>query len=241
MNQFFKPNHFESELKAINLILLLQISLVLVFYLFTKRGLSLDGAHNLIRMIAEESFYFLELSRQSVYFFQQLPSYLIIRHTKFSSLEFLTLVFSFGLVWIHILSLIGCFFILPHEKKQLLLFPLLFFIAGPLTALGVSVSTSLSVSSYLWLSSFVIYYSDLSKVRHQLLFLIIPLPLLLSHEMMSYMAPFLIFLCVLKLHCNFKESNIHRSNFKKIKPQQLKTGKTYLKKTNFSFILLSVI
>jgi len=185
--------------KTVNLILLLKISIVLFFHLWTKRGLSLDGAHNLIRMTAEESFYFLELSRQSVYFFQQLPAYLMIRYTNFSSLELLTVVFSFGLIWIPILSLLGCFLILPDKKKQLIFFPLLFFIIGLLPALGVSVSAGLSVAGYLWPVVFMIYYSDLSKISRKFFFLLTPLPLILSHEMMSYMAPFLIFLCVIRL------------------------------------------
>lgn len=185
--------------KTVNLILLLKICIVLFFHLWAKRGLSLDGAHNLIRMTVEESFYFLELSRQSSYFFQQLPAYLMIRYTNFSSLELLTVVFSFGLIWIPILSLSGCFLILPDKKKQIIFFPLLFFILGLLPALGVSVSAGLSIASYLWPVGFMIYYSDLSKISRKFFFLLTPLPLILSHELMSYTAPFLIFLCIIRL------------------------------------------
>ena len=70
---------------------------------------------------------------------------------------------------------------------------------GPLTALSQSVSVSLSVFSYVWFVAFVIYYSDLSLNRHKILFLLAPLPLLLSHELMSYASLFLIFLCLLKI------------------------------------------
>ena len=44
----------------------------------------------------------------------------------------------------------------------------------------------------------MIHYSDLSKTAHKILFFLIPLPLLFSHEMMSYMAWPLIGLCLYK-------------------------------------------
>ena len=69
---------------------------------------------------------------------------------------------------------------------------------GPLTCLGISVSVALSVCSYVWLAVFVIHYSNLSITTHKILFFLIPLPLLLAHEMMSYMAWPLIILCALK-------------------------------------------
>jgi len=187
------------KIKNLNLFLSFQLTLIFLFYFFTKRSLNLDAAHNLIRMIAEESFYFLEIARQSIYFLQQIPSYLTIKYTSFSSLNFLIFVWSLGLVWIPIISLLGSFFILPKHKKEFVFFPLLFFFTGFLTALGISVSASLSVSCYLWFAIWTIYYSDLSQFHHRFLFLIIPIFLLLSHEMMSYMGPVLIFFCCLKL------------------------------------------
>lgn len=172
--------------------------------LFSK-GLSLDGVHILYRMIKAESFYFIETSRIAIHFFQQLPAWLFIRFSASNSLSALVWIFSLGLVWIHLISFIGSYFILPQNKKFFLFFPLFAFFTGPVTAFGVSISASLSASSYIWFVFFTVYYSNLSAKSHQYLFLLTPLPLLFSHEMMSYMAWPLILLCLLKIKAQKKK------------------------------------
>lgn len=128
----------------------------------------------------------------------QLPAWLFIKLSSSSSLSILTTLHSFGLIWIHIISLLGCFLILPKNKNKVLFFPLFAFLTGPLPALGISVSKSLFVCSSVWLAAFVIYYSDLSIQKHRLFFLLAPLPLILSHELISYIAFPLIALCIWK-------------------------------------------
>jgi len=183
-----------------NRIPLIGIMLTFCFYLFYNRGLSLDGSHNLLRMILNNSFYQLEFSRILFAVIQQLPAYIFIKYSPFNSISFLVKIFSFGLIWIHIISFLGCYFILPERKKYYIFFPLLAFYTGPLTALGISISASLSVFSYVYLTAFVIHYSDFSIKTHKLLFFLTPIPLFLSHEMMSYMAWPLIYLSLLKLN-----------------------------------------
>ena len=185
-------------MSAVNKLLLVVAALVLGSHTFLSRGLEYDGSDNLLRMIIEESFYNAQLSRKFFDFFYQLPAYLFIKFSPIPSLPFLTAIHSFGLIWVHIISLIGCFFILPKGRKNLLFFPLFAFLTGPLTALGISVSQGLSVCSYIWLVAFVLYYSDLSLWKHRLLFFLTPFPLLFSHELISYMAFPLIALSILK-------------------------------------------
>lgn len=167
--------------------------------IFFGKGLSLDGVHILYKMIKAESFYFIETARIAIHFFQQLPAWLFIHFSPSNSLSALVWIFSYGLIWIHPISFIGSYFILPKNKKFYLFFPLFAFFTGPLTAFGVSISASLSVFSYIWFVFFTVYYSNLSTQSHQILFLLTPLPLLFSHEMMSYMAWPLILLCLLKI------------------------------------------
>ena len=59
--------------------------------------------------------------------------------------------------------------------------------------------------------AFIIYYSDLSNKIHRFLWVLVPLPLILSHEMMSYMAWPLIFLCWNKLQRERKKSLINQA------------------------------
>lgn len=182
----------------VNRLLLISCAAVLGSHTFLSRGLDHDGSHNLFHMIAEKAIYNVELSRKIFDFFYQLPAYLLIKFSPFSSLSILTIFHSFGLIWIHIISIIGCFFILPKGRKNLLFFPLFAFLTGPVTGLGISVSVGLSVCSYIWFVAFVLYYSDLSLLRHRLLFFLVPFPLLFSHELTSYMALPLIALCLRK-------------------------------------------
>lgn len=183
---------------AVNRLLLVICAAVLGSHTFLSRGLDYDGSHNLFYMIAEEAIYNIELSRKFFDFFYQLPAYLFIKLSSSSSLSTLIALHSFGLIWIHIISIIGCFLILPKDRKNLLFFPLFAFLTGPMTGLGISVSVGLSVCSYIWFAAFVLYYSDLSCLRHRLLFFLAPLPLLFSHELISYMALPLGLLCLWK-------------------------------------------
>ena len=178
-------------------------------YIIFNRALSLDGSHNLLRMVLDDSFYFLELARSSFYILQQLPALIFIKIPIFDSSALLVKVFSFGLVWIHIVSFFGAYLILPREKKHYIFFPLLGFLTGPLTSFGLSISSSLSVFSYVWLTAFVIHYSNLSFIKHKLFFLLTPAPLFLSHEMMSYMSWPLIYLALLKLK-EIKNSSMNK-------------------------------
>ena len=163
-------------------------------------GLDYDGSHILTGMVFKNSFEFIETSRLFFDFLKELPAYLFIQFFPSDSLSLLTQVFSFGLVWIHIFSLIGCWLILPKDRKSFIFFPLFAFCCGPLIALEHSISTSLSAFSYVWFMAFVIYYSDLSLKMHKALLFLTPLPLFLSYELMSYASLLLIFLCLLKIN-----------------------------------------
>ena len=188
-----------SYLSHLNRILFFCFAIVLTSQVLSSRGLALDGAHNLLRMILKDSFYQLEIARTSFCFLQQLPAFLFIKLKFSNSISLLTQIFSFGLVYIHLVSFIGAYLILPHNKKQFLFFPLFAFFLGPITALGASISASLSVCSYLWFQAFTIHYSNLSLKKHRITLGLSLLPLFLSHELMSYIAWPLIALSVLKL------------------------------------------
>ena len=190
---------YKFNLFFINRLLILGTFTCLMSQVFLSRGLGLDGVHTLYKITFEQSFYFIETARMLTHLFQQLPSLLFIKFSSSNSIGLLTQVFSFGLIWIHILSFIICYLILPQSKKEMIFFPLFAFFIGPVTGLGASIGASLSVFSYIWLIAFLIHYSNLDKKSHKLLLLLAPIPLLLSHEMMSYMAWPLIFLSLLKL------------------------------------------
>ena len=168
------------SLFSINKLLLIGALICFLSQVFLSRGLGLDGVHVLYKIIFEESFYFIEPARIGTHFFQQLPSLLFIQFFNSSSIGLLTQVFSFGLIWIHILSFVICYLILPQSKKEMIFFPLFSFFIGPVTGLGASVGASLSVFSYIWFIAFLIHYSNLNKKSHKFLFVLAPISLLLS-------------------------------------------------------------
>ena len=192
----------KESLTKLTKILSLGFIVSLFSQVFFGRGLDLDGVHILYEMVFKETFIFYETARIITHFFQQVPAWFFIKFIPIRSVEVLVQVFSFGLIWIHILSILGCYFILPKDKKHLLFFPLFGFFTGPLVALGVSISASLVVCSYIWLVAFMIHYSNLSSRLHSLLLFFISLPLFLSHEVLFYMSWFLIYL-VLQKRKNF--------------------------------------
>lgn len=183
---------------AVNKILLLSFAVVLGAHTLLSRGLDHDGAFKLMTIAIYNTFFYNESARIISNTLSQLPVWLFVKLSSSSSLSFLTILYSFSLIWIHIISIVGCFLILPKEKKRILFFPLFAFLTGPLPALDVSVSMALSICSYVWLTAFIIYYSDLSFWKYRLFFALVPFPLLLSHELISYMAFPLIALCILK-------------------------------------------
>lgn len=183
---------------VVNKILLLNFAIVLGCHTLLSRGLDYDGAYALISVVAEGTFSHWDPARIVFSTLSELPAWLFIKLSSSFSLSLLTILYSFGLIWVHIISIVGCFLILPKDKKQLLFFPLFGFLTGPLPALGMSVSMALSVCSYVWLVAFIIYYSNLSIWNHRLFVALAPLPLILSHELMSYMAFPLIALCIVK-------------------------------------------
>ena len=178
-------------------VLLLTFCVALFSQVFFYAGLGHDGDRILISLITNKKFCLEEMSRMTFHIIYQLPAYLFILFHPSNSLSDLTRVFSFGLIMTHIFSILGCYLILPQNRKAFLFFPLIAFIIGPLTVLGISISSLVSVYSYLWLVGFIIYYSDLSLKTHKLFFLLSPIPLFLSHELMSYMGLMFSFLLVL--------------------------------------------
>lgn len=202
-----QTNNNNSKMAPISLFLFVGMLSVLSSYLIFNRGLSFDGPHDLLRMVLNNSFYYLEPARQIFYTIQQFPAYIFIKYFSSNSIPILVKMFSMGLIWVHIFSVFGCYLILPKDKKYYIFFPLLAFLVGPATGLAISVSTSLSAFSYVWLTAFVIHYSHFSKISHKILFFLTPIPLFLSHEMMSYMAWPLIYLCVLKIRTQNKAEN----------------------------------
>ena len=182
------------SIKTVNIIFALGAVVVLYFHVLFAVGLY-DGSHDLIEMIFSHRVLILEISRLFFEFGQQAPTLFFIEKFSSSSLLFLVQLFSFGLVWIHAFSLIGCYFILPKNKKNMIFFPLLGFWTGSVISLHLSISVGLSACSYIWLVAYIIYYSDLSNKIQKAFFFIAPLPLILSYESMSYMAWPLIALC----------------------------------------------
>jgi len=191
------------NLYNLNISLAIGILIALCSHTFLSRGLDEDGSFNLVKLILENQlskgpFIHHEVSRLFFNIFHQIPAWLFIKFSSSENLSVLAQIYSFSLIGPHILSLSICYFILPLKNKKLIFFPLFAFATGPLTTLGISVSVALSVCSYVWMTVYVIYYSNLSNKIHQALFIIIPLPLLLSHELMAYMAWPIIGLCLLK-------------------------------------------
>ena len=194
-------NLIHTKVDTIALYLLIFSFLIsIVSHVIFSVGINDDGVDILFEIFLNEgNFFYIETSRKTFHFLYQLPFILYLKIFPTSPLSLSTIIWSFSLIWIHILSILGCYFILPKSKKFFIFFPLLAFATGPLIALSLSISVSLVVFSYTWFVAFIIYYSNLSIKIHKILFLTAPLPLLFSHELMSFMAWPLIYLCLLKM------------------------------------------
>ena len=186
----------------INQVLFLCIFFSLISYCIFLRGLESDGVESLSMVIFKNTFFYETKARIFFHFLYELPFVLFLKIFPYSSLNLIKMIWSFSLIWVHLYSFLICYIILPKGKKNLIFFPLMSFVFGPMTALGLSVSVSFIVCSYIWTAAFVIYYSDLSIRWHKFIFILSIGTLFLSHEMISYMAFPLIFLCFIKLKIN---------------------------------------
>ena len=210
-NLFIKSlqeNIFQKErlLKISLLFITTCFIIVFAFFCFFSSGLDEDGSFNLLHLLMFDKIRINETNRIFFDLFYSIPVFAVFSFFPSSSFSFITQVYSFSLIYIHILTFIFCFLILPKNKKIFIFFPLFSFLTGQFVLLSISVSVAFSVSSYLWLMAFMIHYGDLSKKSHKLLFFILPFPLILSHEMMSYLSWFLIVLYLFKLQ-SFQKSN----------------------------------
>ena len=110
----------------ISLLLFIVFIVALFFHVIFSVGLDYDGSFILGNMIFSKSFSFFETSRLFFHFLYQLPAWLFIRFSSSDSLSLLTQVFSFGLIGIHIFSLIGCWLISFCQKIKKALSSFLF-------------------------------------------------------------------------------------------------------------------
>ena len=138
------------NIKTVNVILSLGAITVLLSHILFSVGLY-DGPVNLFEMILYEKIQILEISRAIFEIFQSFFALIFITKFSSSSIPLLIWLFSFGLIWIHIFSLLGCYFILPKQQKNMIFFPLFAFFIGPVISLHISISVGLSVCSYVWL------------------------------------------------------------------------------------------
>ena len=129
MKKFCKFVHTRSHffltkinIKVVNITFTIGVITVLASHILFSVGLY-DGSMNLLDMIKKNRF-FSEQSRNFFHTLYLLPAYLFIKISSSESLSLIIYVFSFGLIWIHILSLLGCYLILPKNKKHLIFFPL---------------------------------------------------------------------------------------------------------------------
>jgi len=195
-------------LKSSLSILVFCFLLAVVSFVFFSVGLQEDGSHNLAHLLMLEKIRTSETARIFFYYFSMLPLSTYFKTSSSHSLSLITSVYSFSLIYIHILSWILCFLILPKNKKEFIFFPLFSFLTGAFLLLDISVSVALSVCSYLWLVAFMISYFDFSKKIHQFSFFVFAFPLILSHEMMSYLSLFFVFLILVKLKRRIKHTNL---------------------------------
>ena len=191
-------NLFKYPFRIFVILSLFMISLCLISFVYFDLSLFYDGSHVLFYILKSETFHLFETARKTFHFFQQFPVWFFLHGTDSSSLPAVIKLYSFGMIWIHILALFICYFILPIGSKFPFFFPLFAFFTGPLTAFSFSISVALSLCSYLWAVAFIIHYSNLSFRSHKVLFVLSILLLFQSHELMSYMSLFFIGLCLLK-------------------------------------------
>lgn len=181
-----------------------------ISFCFFSSGLNEDGSYNLFYYIKFDTPILHETPRLFFNFLHGFPTLFILNYPL--PFSFITQAYSFSLICLHLASFIFCFLILPPNKKHFMFFPFFYFLTGPFFLLDISVSVAFSVSSWLWLTAFIIHYTDLSKMSHKALFLATPMPLLLSHEMMSFLSWALIALCLFK----YKNSKGRNQKFEKL-------------------------
>ena len=188
--------------KIVNSILFFSVFFSLISHCIFLRGIESDGIEVFAEIIVKNNFFFAEKARLFFHFLYELPFVLYLKTFPSSSLYLMKVVWSFSLIWMHIFSLSCSYWILPKNKKHFIFFPLMGFVLGPMTSLGISISVLLIVCSYIWTLSFIIHYSNLSIKWHKFIFILSICTSFLSYEIMSYMSWFLIFFCLSKLRKN---------------------------------------
>ena len=195
---------FSYFIKKANYIIAICIGLSLVSYCVFLRGVESDGREILSEIIFKNSFFYAEKARLLFHFLYELPIVLYLKVFPLTSLYFIKAIWSFSLIWVHIFSFFGSYLILPKNKKHFIFFPLMGFVFGSMTSLGLSISVSFIVSSYVWMLAFIIHYSNLFIIIHKFIFILSICISFFSHELMSFMSWPLIYLCVFKLRKNYK-------------------------------------
>lgn len=190
---------FYRFVRQANYVITICVSFSLISYCLFLRGVESDGREILSEIIFKNGFFYAEKARILFHFFYELPIVLHLKLFPSSSLYLIKIIWSFSLIWMHIFSLAFSYIILPKNKKYFIFFPLMGFVFGPMTSLGLSISVSFIVSSYVWMLAFITHYSNLSFKWHKIAFIFTICTSFLSHELMSYMAWPLILLCIFKL------------------------------------------
>ena len=189
-------------LKITNLICCICIFISLLSYCIFFRGLESDGVERLAEILFKKSFFHAEKARMLFHLLYEWPLVFYLKIAPSPSLLLIKSLWSFSLIYLHLFSLAICYLYLPKSKKDFIFFPLMGFVFGPMTSLGLSVSVSFIVCSYYWALAFIIHYSDLYVKQQKAIFILSICFSFFSHELMSYMAWPLIYFCFLKLKKN---------------------------------------
>ena len=180
---------FSRRLHLTALSILFLVLLVNVYGALELRGLYADGAGVVMKVLVRSNFKFAEPSRLTVHFLQQLPTVLAIR-AGLKDIQMAAVLYGLTTQLLPLLLVYLCYPILPRERKELFVFPLLHYLAGSMAASYAPIVEGPVATAYFW----VLLYMILFRMDHpvaRVLTVMLSLPVVFLHEVMSFLAPIL--------------------------------------------------
>lgn len=179
-------------------LILLYFAAFLLFATLTSRGLVADGANYYVSILETRAVYSPEFSRWTANVLIEFPM-LVGLWLGIRDNDTLLGLFTLGQYYLAPASLVLCWFLLPGERKPLILMPLLSVTAGWMTSAYAGISQSQILALWFWPTAFAIAFLPLSLTRGGPLIAALVLPTILMHEGACLLCPFLAALALARL------------------------------------------
>lgn len=151
-----------------------------------RRGLVADGVWYLLQMVQYGGFALVEPTRLCAQILVQWPVVLALR-LGIHDFDTLSVIHSFGLYYLNLLSLVIAWAVLPRDWKAMMAFPILSVVFGQMTSAYAAVAESRVLSLMFWPMAFAVLFVRIRDWRSAMVPLALALPSLLMYESMVFL------------------------------------------------------